>query len=190
MATQATGRGLPGEARAILGAATERWRLSRVAALVLADWLEDRGDGRAALVRGLALAVPVEVYYALQQGLPAGDVGLSCYWSGPRHGRLTLSLRASSPCLPARPGTFCDHLIAYVDALPLPLRSRLRRARLGVTAPPPNVNYRLSAYDFCSTRPRLGFSVPNGSGEAAVAAAAYGRWAAAILNNLFPAQSS
>ena len=53
------------------------------------------------------------------------------------------------------------------------------------------VNYRLSGYRLhYALTDRLGFSVPNGSGEAAVAAAAYGRWAAAILNNLFPAQSS
>jgi hypothetical protein len=191
MATQATGRGLAGEARAILGAATERRRLSRVAALVLADWLEDRGDSRAALVRGLALAVPVEVADAWQQPLPAGDAGLSCYWSPDPRPRwhLTLSLVASSPCLPALPGEFCYHLGAFAVRQPPPLHSRHRRASLGVTAPPPNVNYRLSVFCLSSRISRLGFSVPNGAGEAALAAAAYARWAAAILNDLFPTQS-
>jgi hypothetical protein len=187
---------MAGEARAILGAATERRRLNRVSALVLADCLEDRGDGRAALVRGLAGAAPVEVGDALRQDLPAGDAGLSCYWSvhtysWSAHKRLTLAVCASSPCLPGRPGEFYDHLIAYVVHQPPSLRSRLRRARSGVTAPPPNAYYGLSQYhppygrDF-----RLGFTTPDGSGAATVAATAYDRWAAAILNNLFPAQSS
>jgi hypothetical protein len=180
--------GVPGDARAILGAATERRRLNRVSALVLADCLEDCGDGRAALVRGLARAAPVEVDDAWQQSLPAGGAGLSCYWSG-RGGRgLTLSLRASSPCLPAHPGEFCDHLVAQVAYQPPSLRSRLRR-KTPRLAPYPNINYRLSAYRPLYGRvSRLGFSVPDGSGAAAVAAAAYDRWAAAILNNLFPAQ--
>ena len=194
MATQATGCGMAGEARAILGAATERRRLNRVSALVLADCLEDCGDGRAALVRGLAGAVPVEVGDALQQPLPAGGAGLSCYWSDRGGGRLALSVRASSPCLPARSGEFYDHLIAHVIYAGQPCSLRRKSPR---RAPPPNVYYRLRQYhptglprepyyqDF-----RLGFSATNGSGAATVAAVAYDFWAAAILNKLFPAQSS
>jgi hypothetical protein len=191
--------GIPGEAWAMLGAATKRRRLDRVSALVLADRLEDCGDGRAALVRGLATAALVEVADAWRPPLPAGGAGPSCYWSAgaaisccqPSIRALTLSVRASSPCLPAHPGTFCDHVVAEAVWQPPDLGARLRRLRLGVTAPYPIDSYRLGAYLPGHGRTsRYGFSVPNGSGLATVAAAAYERWAAAILTNLFPAQPS
>jgi hypothetical protein len=95
MSTYPASQTLDPKGRAILAAATDCWRLNRVAALVLADYLEEHDDARSDVVRAMAQVVPVQVGQAWEATSVAT---LTAAWSCHPRRRLCLAVRHATPC--------------------------------------------------------------------------------------------
>jgi hypothetical protein len=171
---------------AFLRAVFPGWRMLRQEALVFADYLEERGDKRADIVRSMAAAIPGRVENAWAD-TPCGPA-ITVLWSAHERRKVRLAIRAPSDCLQEIVGgsqSPCRELCLGANYADRGCRRRAE-ARMVLYA---LHRYRPSTFSgqrwFYESYPLVYLQAPRGYGIEALAIDIYEVFAACVLAGLF-----